>query len=117
MLKDLSPPTEPDPNAPKGRPFDILEYAQTVEQVSTAAVELRGLLVEFQETVESKAMTDRVSQLQSATLSTVGKAETSAVQVTDHVTKRALQVIGAFFAALLAYRVVLSLFKRKGLAG
>jgi len=116
-LKDLFPPKEPDPNAPKGRPFDILEYAQTVEQVSTAAVDLRGLLVELQKTVGSSAMTDQVRQLQSTTLSTVGQAETSAVQVTDHVTKRALQVIAAFFAALLVYRVVVSLLKRQGLTG
>ncbi len=116
MMRDLYPPKEPDPNAPKGRPFDILEYAQTVEQVSTAAVELRGLLVEFQKTVGSSAMTEQVRQLQSTTLSTVGQAETSAVQVTDHITRRVLQVIAAFFAALLVYRVVVHLLKRRGLA-
>jgi hypothetical protein len=44
-------------------------------------------------------------------MSTVGQAETSAVQVTDHITRRALQVIAAFFAVLLVYRVVVSLLK------
>lgn len=41
-----APAEEPDPDADPGEPFRILDYAETVAQLTTAATELRALLMD-----------------------------------------------------------------------
>ena len=108
MMKDLYPP-KPESERPKetpGRPFDILDYARTAEQVSGTITNLQQLLLEFQRTMETNAITERIKEVQTSATAALTDAQTSARQLADHVTKRVIQVVAFLVLALLVYRAV-----------
>ena len=115
MVKELYPP-KPEAEKekkPEGPPFDIRDYARTAEGIAAAAKELRETLVEFQRTMQTNAVTERLKEIQGTAQTAVTDAQTSARQLTDHVAKRATQVIGLFFVTLLLYRLASGWVRRK----
>ncbi|MFO1475606.1 MAG: hypothetical protein U1F98_03015 [Verrucomicrobiota bacterium] len=102
MVLQLYPP---DTNAPvdtNSPPFNILDYAKTADNIATAAGQLQGVLIQFQKTMETNAISIRLNEAQAA----VSNAETSARKLVDHIAWRVVQVVLAFFAALTAYRLL-----------
>ena len=86
-------------SATEAQPFDIKEYTQAAEQLTTAATELRSLVAEVQGVIES----ERISALSDSTLE---DAEQRGRRVTDHVAWRALQLMAVAFVLMLIYRVI-----------
>jgi hypothetical protein len=118
MVKDLYPPKTDAEKAkeaqePPGRPFDILDYAKTAQGITEAASELRQVLVEFQKTVATNAVSLRLQEVESATQNALAKTETSTRQLVDHLARRALLVIAVFFVALLLYRIATLAVQKK----
>jgi hypothetical protein len=109
VMKELFPPDKPE-----GRPFDVLEYARTAGDVSTAATELRKLLVEFQTAVQTNSISARFQELRGTAQAAVADTEATARQLADHVAKRAIQVVLIFFATLFAYRLAVGWMLRRG---
>jgi hypothetical protein len=115
MVMELYPPRPQgeQPAAPAGRPFDILDYARTAEGITAAAGELRAVLVEFQKLATTNSVTARVQELEASAQKAVAQTETSARQLTDHITKRVLQVLAAGFVLLVAYCFISAGVKKK----
>jgi len=90
---------EPDPDA---RPFDIREYEAAAVGIGGAAFELRALAAELEALAGSPALETTLGGFGS----TVSSAEASGRSVVDHAAWRGFQLLLAFFALLLAYRVV-----------
>jgi hypothetical protein len=89
-LAILGPRREQPPD-PTARPFDVRDWGNTAQSVGSAAAELRGLAAELQ-TVSGSAALGRV---------------------VDRIFWRAAALIGLFFAALLAYRVLAARLTRR----
>jgi hypothetical protein len=88
MVKELHPPKPSDASAaaerePKTPPFDIRDYARTIEGIPDAARELRGLIVELRTTLESHALEGELAQVQTAAATTLADAERSTRAVVD----------------------------------
>lgn len=118
MMKDLFPPKTDAEKAreaaePKGRPFDILDYAKTAEGVTAAASELKQILVEFQKTVATNAVSARLKEIEGTAQNAIAKTEASTRELANHLAWRAVLVIAAFFFALLLYRVAVMALQRK----
>ena len=88
MVKELYPPKPRDASAPaetepKKPPFDIRDYARTIEGIPDAARELRGLMVELRTTLESRALEGELAQVKTMAASTLADAERSTRAVVD----------------------------------
>lgn len=92
-------PGTPGADAPAGKPFDIAEYAQAADKLTATATELRSLLAEARETLESP----RIDALSETTLH---DAEQRGRSVTDHAAWRALQLIAVTFILAIIYRLI-----------
>jgi hypothetical protein len=86
VLTEFNAPSPPlPPGTPPPKPFDITDYEKTAIAVRSTAEEIRGLLLAVQQTEDaiSKPLADRIL-------------------------RNGLILIAAFFAALLAYRLIAS---------
>jgi hypothetical protein len=90
---------EPDPDA---RPFDIREYEAAARGIGEAAAELSGLATQIAVLVETQRLESTLSGVDSA----VSRVESGGRGVVDHAAWRGLQLLLAFFALLLVYRLV-----------
>jgi hypothetical protein len=90
---------EPDPDA---RPFDIREYEAAAQGIGEAAAELSGLATQIAVLVETQRLESTLSGVDSA----VSRVESGGRGVVDHAAWRGLQLLLAFFALLLVYRLV-----------
>ncbi|MCU0670789.1 MAG: hypothetical protein MUF70_15775 [Myxococcota bacterium] len=84
-------PNDPTPD-PNKRPFDVTEWRDAAQSIGTAATELRGLATEI-ETLSGSSALDRA---------------------VDRAFWRGVALIGVFFAALLAYKVLAARLTRTG---
>lgn len=90
LIRDLRAPSPPPPaGAPAAKPFDIQDYERTAVQIRETADSLRALLGDLAQT--------RVA---------------IATEFADRLLRDGVILIAVFFAALLAYRVVVSLWVR-----
>jgi hypothetical protein len=94
-------------DAPPGKPFDIAEYTQAADRLTAAAVELRALLAEARQTLESP-------QLSALSDTALKDAEQSGRNVTDHAAWRVLQLIAAAFVLAIIYRLISSRLSKRG---
>lgn len=86
-------------SAVSGKPFDIAEYAHAADKLTATATELRALLAEARETLESPRL-DALSE------SSLKDAEQRGRNVTDHAAWRALQLIAVAFVLAIIYRLI-----------
>jgi hypothetical protein len=93
-------------DAAPGRPFDILDYESTAQQIKEAAAELRQTIGTLQELVGSSETAAALGRLDQ----TVARGE----GLVDAVAWRAVQVLAAFFALLLLYRLTVAALDRRG---
>jgi hypothetical protein len=118
MLKEIHELYPPDTNAPAAkppepsRPFDILDYARTAQEISVAATNLSGLLVEVQTTVGANALTKRIQEVQSSAEATLVQTR----KLANHIALLGVLLILAFFTALFIYRLLLARIKKTGTA-
>ena len=108
MVADLYPPgEEPEtPPDPDGKPFDILDWAKTAEEIGGAAGELRGAITELHELLASDALDTGANRVETAAKKATDAAAESAVDVVDHAAWRGLQLLIAAFVLALVYRFV-----------
>jgi hypothetical protein len=96
---------EPDTNAPppdpNAKPFDILDYAKTAEQVTAMAKELNVAINELNTTLDSPAL-DKLSQ----------EATGDVRGLLNHAFLLAVSLVVLIFGCALAYRLVLRSSKR-----
>ncbi len=88
------------------RPFDILDYGSTAQQIKEAAAELRQTIGALQGLVGS-----------SETAATLGRLDQTVARgegLVDAVAWRAVQVLLAFFMLLLLYRLAVAALDRRG---
>src|SRR5262249_48638631 len=116
MMKDLFPPKPPEVLAREatnqGRPFDILDYAQTAEQVGATTLKLQQLIIEIRKTLETNAVSERLQQVQASAQSTINEAQTSTRELTNHIAMLAVGIIVIFFICLFAYRLLAARFRK-----
>ncbi len=98
--EEAGPPKEP------ARPFDILDYARTAEDIGKTATNLTRLLVEVQRTVGANALTERIKETQESAVAAISEAQTSARSLANHIALLSGIVIVVFFVALTGYRLV-----------
>lgn len=116
MMNVLSPPPPPGTKVepkPPGKPFDIMDYAKTAEQIAVAANQLEQLVVEVNKTVQTNAISTRIQEIGRTAEKTVSTSENSARQLTDHIAMRAIEVIIVLFVSLLVYSLATAWFRRK----
>jgi hypothetical protein len=121
VMKELHPPkpadAAPTPDEPKGPPFDIRDYARTIEGVSSAARDLRELMVELRATLESSAVSRELARTQSSVQAAVADARTSASALIadaqgsthallDAALLRAIVLTVVILVAVLIYRAI-----------
>ena len=107
QFHDLYPPgpeSAPTPIETNSHPFDILDYAQTAEQIAAAATNLTRLLIEAQSTLDSGPLTVRIKDAQATLVQTQAMAHSLA----DHIALLVVLVLALFFGLLSAYRVLCS---------
>jgi hypothetical protein len=92
-------------DAPR-RPFDILDYESTAQQIKEAAAELRQTIGALQELVGSSETAAALGRLDQ----TVARGE----GLVDMVAWRAVQVLATFFVLLLLYRLTVAALDRRG---
>jgi hypothetical protein len=106
LVEEVRRERERDPDAPAPRPFDIVDYERAVQQVTSAAVELRQLVSELRGLSEAELA---VALEQASTLSG---------SLVDRAAWRGLQLLLGFFALLFLYRRLEAwLARRPGRAG
>ena len=86
-------------DAEPGRPFDVREYQATAREVGATVGELRALLAELDEVVAS-------GRLEGTVLHTVDRGHDELAQLVDHAKMASIQVLGALFLLLFAYRLL-----------
>jgi hypothetical protein len=84
------------------RPFDIREWEQTAAQISSAAVELRGLIDSVSTLSQSELLAGPLAELTER----VERVEAGSRSLVNLAAWRALQLILAFFVLLFVYRRV-----------
>jgi hypothetical protein len=96
-----------------GRPFDILEYRDTAEELRSVAIELRGLVQDVHALTGSKdgeALLHNIElAAQTATAAAIGQGR----DLVDHAALRLLQLVGAIFVGAILYRIVASRLARQ----
>ncbi|MCP3964167.1 MAG: hypothetical protein GY719_40575 [bacterium] len=101
-----SEPAEPGKEA---RPFDILEYRDTAEELRRVAVELRGLVNDVHAlTGESGEDTPLLGNIEVATQTAAAAAAGEGRALADHIALRLIQLVGVIFFAAIVYRVAAS---------
>src|SRR5262249_30300401 len=105
QIHDLYPP-KPESAAPepKGKPFDILDYARTAQEIGVAATNLTRLLVEAQGTMRADALTHRINEAQATLVETHSLMRSFA----NHLAILAVVVILVFFGLLSVHRIYIS---------
>lgn len=94
--------------AEPGRPFDILEYEATLREAGSTVTELRGLLSDLDDVLES-------GRLEGTILQTVAGTEDELSELIESAKLAFIQVLLIFFALLLAYRfLALRIARRAG---
>jgi hypothetical protein len=103
QIHDLYPPKPESatPEPPKGKPFDILDYARTAQEIGVAATNLTRLLVEAQGTMGAEALTKRINEAQNTLVQTQSLMRGFA----NHVAVLVGVLIVIFFALLFVYRL------------
>jgi hypothetical protein len=105
-IRALQGPPEGRAGATPARPFDILDYESTAQQFKEAAAELRQTIGAVQELVGSSET--------AAALGRLDQAVTRGEGLVDVLAWRAVQVLAAFFALLLLYRLTVAALDRRG---
>lgn len=98
-LAEGDPDAEPAPADPNAKPFEILDYAKTADALSKAASELRALLVDLNTTLGP-------DQLPKTAQSAIDHSTNKAIDFSDHVFWRAVQLVGVVLAGVVLYRLV-----------
>jgi hypothetical protein len=88
LWREILGPNDPTPRGPDERPFDVREWESAARAIGVATVELRGLAAELRSLEGSAGL--------------------------DGLFWRALALLAAFFALLLAYRVLAARALRRG---
>jgi len=83
--------------ATPGRPFDIREYETALHEAGSTATELRGLLADLDETLDS-------GKLEGTVLQTIDTTEDELRSLVELTKFAMLQVLVVFFTLLLLYR-------------
>ena len=101
---------EPEPVATEseseGRPFDILDYAQTADSITRTAAELNAVLVQLDETAEAGRLQARLHEVESSAEAAIDHTHQRAQELTDYIFKRALQLLGVVMSLAVAYLVL-----------
>lgn len=106
-IGDLTGSDEPaDPSA-ESEPFDIKDYADTADRLAAAATQLRALVADVRQTLDSP-------QLGALSDTALRDAEQRGRSVTDHAAWRGLQLMGVAFILALAYRVISHRLAKRG---
>jgi hypothetical protein len=112
QIRELYPPDTNSPattaTGPPGRPFDILDYARTAQEIAAAATNLTTLVVEVQSTVGANSLTERIKEAQASAEATLVQTR----KLTNHIALLGGLLIIVFFAALFIYRLLLARIKK-----
>ncbi|MBN9689209.1 MAG: hypothetical protein J0M24_03135 [Verrucomicrobia bacterium] len=92
------------PANPAARPFDILEYARTAEQLAITAQELTRMLKETDRTLDSPALDQRLQQLTAVT----DRAKADAKSVLNHAFLLGAALVLLSLVGALVYRWIVS---------
>ncbi len=105
----------PNPDAPPAP--TLAEYNATILDATRLVAELNTTLASSQGLLEADAWRVRLDEFNEAADLRVAQAADQARHVIDFAAWRIVMVIGAFFAGLLLYRVVLSFLPRQAQGG
>lgn len=86
----------------EGRPFDVTEWESAAREIGSASARLAELTAELRSLVESRELDTALAGVSG----TVERAEAGAQTVVDAAAWRGLQLLLAFFALLVAYRLL-----------
>ncbi|UCF34829.1 MAG: hypothetical protein JSV78_05895 [Phycisphaerales bacterium] len=95
------------------RGFDINDYTRAAEAITGSTEELRTLLAEIRDFLDSDTIEKDLSHVDSLTASALGQTATEARVLVDHFTWRVIQVCAAIFVLALVYRFVAGRFIAK----
>jgi hypothetical protein len=111
----IAPGGAPEVAAPAkaGRPFDILEYRDTAEELRNVAIELRGLVQDVHALTGSKEGEALLRNIELATQTATAAVLGQGRDLVDHAALRLLQLVGAILVAAILYRVVASRLTRQ----
>ena len=109
-----SEPAEPEKEA---RPFDILEYRDTAEELRGVAVELRGLVRDVHALTGASGEETALGNIEVAAQTAVGAAAGEGRELVNHIALRLIQLVGVIFLAAIVYRVVASRIAPRPAAG
>lgn len=111
------PPPAPQPGpattTASERPFEIMDYRDTADALTTTAQQLRALAAEVRGTIESQGLANRIHDLDGRVLGAVDHTSNRARSLADHIAWRAVQLILLVFVLVVAYRVVSNRLPRK----
>jgi hypothetical protein len=93
---DPNAPPEPEPTGPPaGSGSDIVDLGDSAVKLTATATELRGLTENLLTIIQSPDLTKRLEDVDGLAAATV-----------DHITWRAIELFGAFFALLFVYKLL-----------
>jgi hypothetical protein len=106
----IAPGGAPEVAAPAkaGRPFDILDYRDTAEELRHVAIELRGLVQDVHALTGSKDGQALLRNIELAAQTTAAATIGQGRDLVDHAALRLLQLVGAILVAAILYRLVAS---------
>ncbi len=105
MVADLYPrEEEPAATAEDDEPFDILDYARTAHDIGGAAKELRLTITELHGLLRGDALDTGIARAEQTARAAAEAASESGVDLVDHATWRALQILLAAFVLAAIYR-------------
>jgi hypothetical protein len=94
LMRTLNPPLPPgETPKPAGKPFDIMEYGTVFDKATSMAHEARLFIDTSMQLESAPEFNHRIADIESFTQ-----------RRTDHITWRAAELIGFFFAMLFLYR-------------
>ena len=90
------------------RPFDILEYRDTAEELRSVAIELRGLVQDVNALAGEEGDDAPLRKIESAVQAAASVAADQGRDLADHIAWRLIQLVGIVFLAAILYRLVVS---------
>ena len=100
------PPVEPDPDAPPARPFDIVEYQETLKQATITLESANELLSKGDALSRSPALRATIDEFTNATEERIRSVERAMDRLIWKAGTVAALVVALVLAAALAYRLV-----------
>ncbi len=100
------PTTTTAPAGEQGRRFDILDYRDTADALTRAAVELNQLALQVQDLTGSKELEQTIDGLDARIVAAITHTQSEARLLTDRIAWRLAQVIVLTFVCVLVYRIV-----------